>query len=50
MLQFLLLRGAQLIGNGTRQYEMAKQLSSENGHIAVRNVLEISYAQQLMAL
>ncbi|KIW97982.1 uncharacterized protein Z519_01566 [Cladophialophora bantiana CBS 173.52] len=50
MLQFLLDAGAQLIGQGSEQYARARELASENGHIAALRLLEAYYARQVMAI
>ncbi|EXJ75204.1 uncharacterized protein A1O5_01900 [Cladophialophora psammophila CBS 110553] len=50
MLQFLLDAGVQLIGQGSEQYARARELASENGHIAARRLLEAYYARQVMAI
>jgi ankyrin repeat protein len=40
MLQFLLSAGAQIIGPGSEQYESARELTLENGHVSARRLLE----------
>ncbi|OQU94322.1 Ankyrin repeat-containing protein [Cladophialophora immunda] len=50
MLQFLLDAGVHLIGESSGQYARARELASENGHIAARRLLEAQYAQQVMAI
>ncbi|OCK74011.1 ankyrin, partial [Lepidopterella palustris CBS 459.81] len=43
MVQLLLNAGAELHGNGERQYRNALELASENGHNAVRRLIEAYY-------
>jgi ankyrin repeat protein len=40
MLQLLLSAGAEIIGPGSEQYENARELALENGHVSARRLLE----------
>jgi ankyrin repeat protein len=46
MLQLLLSAGALIVGPGAEQYERARKLATDNGHIAMRHLLE-SYHEKL---
>ncbi|KIW72763.1 hypothetical protein PV04_00938 [Phialophora macrospora] len=45
MIQLLLNAGARVFGEGSRQFERARDLASENGHRAARRLLENYRAQ-----
>jgi ankyrin repeat protein len=46
ILQVLLNTGAKLVGPGSAQYARARQRASENGHIAVRRLLDAEHNKQ----
>jgi ankyrin repeat protein len=47
MLDFLLKSGVLVTGPGEEQYKRARHFASENGHIAVRRLLDAHHAQQV---
>ena len=47
MLDFLLKSGALVTGPGEEQYKRARDFASENGHIAVRRLLDAHHAEQV---
>jgi ankyrin repeat protein len=47
IVQLLLNAGARVIGAGARQYERARKMALENGHVAVACVLERHQAREL---